>query len=259
MPGVAVDDQVVLWGGGVWEWLDPLTAVHAMARVVEACPKAKLFFIGTRHPNAEVPMSRMCQAAIELSRQLGLLDKSVFFRDWTPYAEREGYLLEADVGIVLHHDHLETRLSFRTRLLDCIWARLPIVVSGGDTLSEMVAREGLGTVVSGQDVDGVAAALIHWLSMPDARLRAEPAFARVAERLTWERAVEPLATFCRHPRVAADRGAGVRTTLGLAAVPQPTRIWKLPARAWRILRLEGLGGLQREVASYTRWLLTRLA
>lgn len=203
-------------------------------------------------------MSGTCQAAVGLSRQLGLLDKGVFFGDWTPYAEREGYLLEADVGIVLHHDHLETRLSFRTRLLDYIWARLPIVASSGDTLSEMVSNEGLGTTVACEDVDGVAAALIHWLSTPNARIQVEPAFARVAAKLTWERAAEPLAAFCRDPRPAADRRSGARAALGLTAVLEPTPIWKLPARAWRILRLEGLGGLRREVASYSRWLLTRL-
>jgi len=44
-PGIGDDDQVILWGGGVWEWFDPLTAIRAMPRVVVSCPRARLFFI----------------------------------------------------------------------------------------------------------------------------------------------------------------------------------------------------------------------
>jgi len=34
-PGIGPDDHLLLWGGGLWEWLDPLTALRAVRRLVE--------------------------------------------------------------------------------------------------------------------------------------------------------------------------------------------------------------------------------
>jgi hypothetical protein len=256
-PGIAADDRVILWGGGIWEWLDPLTAIRAMQQVTQTCPKAKLFFIGTNHPNTNFPASRMASRAIELSRELGMLNRCVFFNDWTPYQEREQYLVEADVGISLHYDHLETRLAFRTRLLDYFWAGLPIVTSRGDALSEVVAREELGHVVDFEDVDGVAAALIELLSLQDVKTSFAPAFARVAERFAWERVAEPLVAFCRAPWFAADKGEDTSIHTGVITMPEPTPVWRLPVRAWQILHRRGPAGLWREIVSYVRWSMAR--
>ena len=63
---------------------------------------------------------------------------------WVPYDEREAYLVEADLGVCAHHDHLEARFSFRTRVLDHFWAGLPSVLTGGDAMGELVERRGLG-------------------------------------------------------------------------------------------------------------------
>ena len=52
---------------------------------------------------------------------------------------------------------------------------------------------------------------------------------------------------------------GEMVEAGITTRPQPTPMWKLPGRAWRILRQRGIGGLWREVLSYTRWLLIRVA
>jgi hypothetical protein len=85
-----------------------------------------------------------------------------------------------------------------------------------------------------------------------------PAFARVRARLAWERVAAPLLSFCRTPRHAADKADSEAYRPGVITVPQPTPVWRLPARAWRIVGERGLGGLGKEAASYVRWLVTRL-
>ena len=45
-----------------------------------------------------------------------------FNEDWVAYDDRQNYLLEADVGVSTHLDHVETEFSFRTRILDYLWA-----------------------------------------------------------------------------------------------------------------------------------------
>ena len=51
---------------------------------------------------------------------------------------------EADLGVSAHRDHLEARYAHRTRLLDYLWAGLPVVATRGDALAELVDRERLG-------------------------------------------------------------------------------------------------------------------
>ena len=32
-PGIDKNDRVILWGGGIWEWFDPLTLIRAVHRI----------------------------------------------------------------------------------------------------------------------------------------------------------------------------------------------------------------------------------
>jgi glycosyltransferase involved in cell wall biosynthesis len=206
LPGVGPEDKVVLWGGGIWDWLDPLTLLRAMRRVVDRRPDARLVFPGTRHPNSSVPVMVMHEQAVQLARDLGLLDTHVFFGDWVAYEDWPNYLLEADIGLSLHFDTLETDLAFRSRVLDYIRGGLPMVVTCGDATSEIVARYGLGVIVGYEDVPAVADAILQLLDEP--RTARRPGFEAARAELSWENAARPLVEFCRQPRRAADHMNG---------------------------------------------------
>ncbi len=201
-PGIDSEAKVILWGGGLWEWLDPLTLLRAFPRVLERYPEARLVFPGTQHPNTDVPAMRMHTRAVQLAHDLGL-QPYVFFGEWTPYADWQNYLLEADVGVALHFDTLETRMAFRTRVLDYIWVGLPMILTEGDATGDLVAQHGLGRLVAFEDVDGVAEALLDVLAQP--RETWEARFSTLRVQLRWERAAEPLVRFCQAPYYAADR------------------------------------------------------
>jgi len=275
-PGIERDDRVIVWGGGIWEWFDPLSLITAVERIRRTRPEIKLFFMGIRHPNPMVPPMAMTQRAIDLARQLGQDGTGVFFNEWVPYEERHNYLLEADIGASLHFDHLETRFSFRTRVLDYIWAGLPIVCTRGDAVGDLVEAHRLGRVVDYGDVDGLVDALLSVLDEPRGRAAYAARFSEVARQLTWERALAPLQRFCEAPRLAPDRVANLRAlavgerggfTAGgpvrgrhaglLAQPPPPTPLSGLPGRAWTYLQMGGLPRLWAEVRSYLRWLRIR--
>ena len=213
LPGIGPADRLLIWGGGVWDWLDPLTLLHALSRVAAVRPEVRCVFPGVRHPWTErVPPMPMLERAQALSRELGLTDRIVFWGDWVPYEQRASYLLEADIGISLHLDSVETRFAFRTRLLDYIWAGLPMVVSEGDTLAETVAAHNLGYVVRCGDVAGVAEAILALLDEPQAKGRRQAAFAAVARQYAWPRVAAPLVAFCREPRPAPDKARRHKAT-----------------------------------------------
>ncbi len=253
---IGLDDKVILWGGGIWDWFDPCTLIRAMANISAHRHDVKLFFMGIKHPNPLIAPMEATAQAIQLSKDLGLYDKSVFFNDWVPYEERQNYLLEADVGVSLHFDHLETRFSFRTRLLDCIWAGLPIVTTRGDSMSELVEQHNLGKVVDYRDVEQVADVLMELLDTPNPREVYGPSFEEMKGQFIWRRAVEPLARFCANPRLAPDKAAsGIRGSVaspGQSAV-KPTSWWDLPGKAWNVFRRGGRDALRREVKAYLRF------
>ena len=108
----------------------------------------RLFFQGTKHPHPGVPEMAIVGESRALASELGALDTSVFFNtSWVDYSERENYLTEADAGVSTHFSHIETTFSFRTRILDYLWAELPMVVTAGDHFAELSAAEKLGVVV----------------------------------------------------------------------------------------------------------------
>jgi len=250
VPGIDPDARVLLWNGGIYNWLDPLTLIHAMAHVKEQHDDVRLFFMGVKHPNPRVHPMRMTVDAMRLSEKLGLTDRVVFFNDWVPYEERESYLLEADLGVSLHLPHIEAHFAFRTRLLDCLWAGLPTVITGGDALASLVQEHDLGRVVEPADVDGVAEAILALLAEPDSRAIRAEAFAQVRGRFTWDRAIEPLARFCAAPRPAPDLPSQAIT----APPGKTTTAWQtLATKAWACLREQGLRTLWKEIRAYANW------
>src|SRR5262245_10371483 len=161
-------EQVILWSGGLWDWMDPLTLMRAMPQVLAAAPRARLVFLAGRHPGTATTMSMPGQARA-LAVELGLAEPQVLFVDrWMPYAERSGALLGATVAIYLHEASLESAYAaVRSRFLDHLWAGLPSIVSAGDAAAELVERHGLGRVVAPGDVEGTAAALLALLHDQD--------------------------------------------------------------------------------------------
>ena len=190
----------------MWNWLDPVTVVSAFARIVPQYPEARLVFVTKMPTDLTEPASAAAYRALALSRELGLYGDSVLFCGPVPFEDRQNLLCEADIGLCYNADHLETRFGFRTRLLDYIWAGLPVITGRGDVLGDLIEAEGLGYAVPPADAEGLAAAMSALLKEDDARGSRQAAFARVREQLTWERSIVPLRDFCRSPRHAADWG-----------------------------------------------------
>lgn len=192
--GIGPDDRVLLWGGGVWNWLDPLTPIRAVAQLAERRDDVKLYFLGLARPSPEMAHTAMARQAVELAERLGVRDRSVFFNfGWVPYAERAAYLCDADLGISAHLDTVEARFAFRTRVVDYLWAGLPVVATEGDALAELVHERGLGRAVPHGDADAWAAAIEELLDDEGARSAAREHVEQVRDELAWSRVVEPLA------------------------------------------------------------------
>jgi len=193
-PAIGQSDRILLWAGGIWGWLDAATPIRAMAQL----DGVHLVFMGVGRPGLEeTGQAVFATRAREIARAEGLDGERVHFNDgWVPYAERGAWLAEADLGVSAHLDHLEARFSFRTRILDYLWAGVPVVTSKGDALGDLVEARGLGRAVEPGDVDGFAAAC---RSLLGDRQEHDAARARIDElrpTLVWSEVARPLVAWC---------------------------------------------------------------
>ena len=212
--GIGVTDKLLLWSGGLYNWFDPKTLIRAVASLARTRPSVRLFFQGTKHPNPGVPEMRIVAESRALAKELGVENSAVFFNDsWVDNDQRQNYLVEADAGVSTHFSHIETTFSFRTRILDYLWAELPMVVTEGDVFAELIEKENLGVVVAVGDVDGLAKALDRVLYDDDFIALAKANISRVRKRFFWDSVLAPLIEFVADPLPAGDRryGSGAAT------------------------------------------------
>jgi GT2 family glycosyltransferase/glycosyltransferase involved in cell wall biosynthesis len=253
-PSFPVQSRIVVWGGGIWDWLDPLTLVKAWPDLIAKIPEARLVFLGTQHPNPSVPRHKKAVETILLSEEIGEKDRTIFFFEWLPYEERWALLQEANAGVSLHPRHLETRFSIRTRVIDYFGAGLPSIVTEGDVTSELVHQFKTGLVTPAQDVRAVYEALIKILDTPKEDYSA--AFDSIQEVFDWSRVVEPLRRYCLYGERAPDKGFKIKIGKENRRI---SGLRGLAARAKYIHKSEGTRTLFFKVWRYLQWRWSRLS
>ncbi|MCS7294222.1 MAG: glycosyltransferase family 4 protein [Chloroflexota bacterium] len=205
VPGIGAQDRILLWHGTVTDWNDPVTAIEAVHRLGKRRSDLRLVFMGVDHPDyAFGPNAGKLREAIARARELGVEGRSVFFLPgWVPYDAIDSYLAEADAGICLGYETVESRFAFRTRYVDAFRARVPLVCTRGDVLAERVERDPLGVAVPERDVEAVMAAIERVLDDADFVAECRRNLAAIAEELSWDRVIAPLAEFCARGRTNA--------------------------------------------------------
>jgi glycosyltransferase involved in cell wall biosynthesis len=158
-----------------------------------------LVFMGIKHPNPVVPEMKMARDALELAKSLGIMDKHVFANmGWLPYGDRQNFLLDATIGTSSHFDNLETRYAFRTRILDYIWAGLPILTTEGDSFAALVKKRDLGCVVPYQNAEATAQAIESMVDNPQRLQAIRENLAELRPEFLWENTTKPILRMIEH-------------------------------------------------------------
>jgi glycosyltransferase involved in cell wall biosynthesis len=160
--------------------------------------------MGIGHPNMNCDTT-VAEECIKKSKEYGLYNENIFFNDWVEYSERQNFLLEADLGVSTYFNNLETRFSFRTRILDYLWCNLPMVLTKGDYMSELVDNNELGLCHSEKDYDELASIIINMLDDKEIYKKSKENINSVKEQFKWKNVVKPLEEFCENPYISNDR------------------------------------------------------
>ncbi|MDQ1547651.1 MAG: hypothetical protein QOH69_2555 [Actinomycetota bacterium] len=250
VPGIGVNDKLLLWSGGLYNWFDPKTLISAVADLSARHDNVRLFFQGTKHPHPDVPEMAIVGESRALAAELGVLDSAVFFNpSWVDYEDRENYLTEADAGVSTHFSHIETTFSFRTRILDYLWAELPMVITAGDHFADLAEREGLGIVVEAGNVGQLAAALERVLFDDEFIERCRLNIRRVRSDYYWENVLEPLVNFVSVAHRSGDhQGASSAHAGGARKRKRQYGFRHDLSLAWYYLRHNGPGVVLQKVS-----------
>ncbi len=192
--------------GGVYDWYDADLVLDAWGAVLASVPTARLLFSENPNP-ASTPQTRLLEAS-ERARCEGWLDRSVLVLPWSAHETRGGLYQGCRVAAAAQRPSLETSLSYRTRLLDFLWAGLPVVTTDGGAGARLVAETGAGRVVPA-DPGAFAAALVSFLTDEAERSAASRKALEAARALRWERTLKPLLDFAREPRRKDTRASGI--------------------------------------------------
>jgi glycosyltransferase involved in cell wall biosynthesis len=205
VPGIAKEDKVIYWGGGVWDWTDPITLLKAFKQVLEHRDDVRLVFGALHHYEQEiVPEMSVTGRLMEFIRHEDWLDKYVFFLDWVPYDDRGTYLLEVDLGVGLTLDTIENRYAVRARFMDCLWAALPCITNEGDDIGEKLRELGLARLVQPGDVDGVRKGILEFLGNDGIREKSNELVKENWSTFSWSGVVQPLLEYLEDPVFAPD-------------------------------------------------------
>jgi glycosyltransferase involved in cell wall biosynthesis len=204
--GIGPHEFVAIWGGGIYDWLDPVTVIRATHALIQQGTPIHVVFMGTRHPNSAIHAHRRVSDCVDTAKALGIYGKFVHLsNNWTPYMERANSLLDADIGISAHFESPESRFAFRTRLLDYLWVGLPIVTTAGCELSSRVAQQGFGITVRPNSVDDWISALRRMASDHHYRQECRAHIAGRTQDLHWEEIASHLCTILSGLGRAPDR------------------------------------------------------
>jgi glycosyltransferase involved in cell wall biosynthesis len=199
------EDKVLIWGGGIWNWFDPITLIRALNEVVKDEKNVKLFFMGAGHPDSRVPKMKKYNEAVNLAKELGIINKYVFFnKDWVPYNERAKFLRASHIGISTHYNTIETEYSFRTRILDYLWTDLPIITTQGDFFARYVKEKKLGITVEAENVNSLKNAILELVRNNVLYNEMKKNISENKEEFVWSEVTKPLINYCSAPYNASD-------------------------------------------------------
>jgi glycosyltransferase involved in cell wall biosynthesis len=183
-------EDLIVWGGGTWEWLDPRTAVEAVVRLNRDGVSCRLLFLGRWRPNRDL-VDRRRESRFDLLVASGA--PYVFANEqWVPYGERLSWLRRCKIAMMLHRPTSEARYSIRTRLFDAIAATTPVIATEEGFAAELVSQQRLGIVVPPSDVDAVSEAIGRLLRDDVFHAECVSNLERIRPQFAWPVVARPL-------------------------------------------------------------------
>jgi glycosyltransferase involved in cell wall biosynthesis len=184
-----------VYGGLYLPWQNPLVALGTLIERLERRQQGHLHFFGGAHP-----ILKLAAAEVEtVERQLAQSAR-VISHGLVSHADLLAAYRQAHVAFDLMARNPERELAFTTRTVEYLWCGLPVVYNDYAELAGLIDDYAAGWTVDPLDRRAITAVVDQILDEPaEVERRGRNAQRLARERLSWEKAVAPLATYCRWP------------------------------------------------------------
>lgn len=206
----------VLWFGGIYPWFDVRNLADAVKEVNKSVP-AKLIVVGAKNPfNKHPDFIARYEEFIEYVSRKEMKDY-VVVQDWIDFNDRADWYLDADVVVVFNKEGEENKLSWRTRLVDFMWADLPVLTNGGDPLGEMMLGANAAVRMESLEPNGIAAAIVKILGTDKSEIqKLKQNMHQLKGNFYWDLVTSSLAE-----AIASGRRAEDLRQMGMYSAAQP--------------------------------------
>lgn len=148
--------KVILWFGGIYPWMNPQPLVKALSQIIKKDRKWKLRFLGGFHP--KTGYGDTYKKVVE-DAQKYLPKRNLEIIPWQQNADLPKYLNDVAFAVHLPRKSPEDYFAHRVRLLTLLNAGIPIITSGTDLISDLIAEYKTGLKIDMDDLTSVLQAV----------------------------------------------------------------------------------------------------
>jgi glycosyltransferase involved in cell wall biosynthesis len=205
------DDFAVLWCGGYNVWTDVDTLFSALEKAFSANDKIKFVSMGgrvERHDDLTYPRFERMIAESRYRDRFVLLG-------WRSHAQAIQAYSECDLGISIDRYHYEPVYGTRTRIVEMIRHKLPVITSLLCELSYILKDGGAALTFGAGDASDLAERIVSFskLTKEERVAFADKAYRFFGNEFSYEVTTEPLRNWVRNPMRAPDRDVGSRPVM----------------------------------------------
>lgn len=183
-------------GGFFLPWQDPSRGVESLLGVLEGAGRGEFLCIGGAHPAGDVSQGRF-DGLVERLR--GASCASLVSP--LPYDDFVARVKTCGVALDVMARNAERELAFPSRTVVYLACGLPVIMGDYGDLAALVKRYEAGWCVDPDDSGAIRRAIEEALRQPqEAARRGENGLRLLAEELSPERTVKPLAEWCANPQ-----------------------------------------------------------
>jgi len=209
-PTISEDDFLVLWQGGYNTWTDIETLFKGLELAMEKDERIKYVSVGGKIDGHDEVTYPRFEQLVERSK---FKDRFILL-GWLPTGEVANYCLECDAGINIDAYSYEGIFGTRTRIMDWINAKLPVITTTLCELAFDLGDKGLVETFPIGDYKVLAEKILKLAgNKSEAKAMADKAYKYTKNAYNVKTTAEPLIEWLQEPSLAPDNSQKLKNKI----------------------------------------------
>ena len=195
----------LLWFGGIYPWFDLTNLLEAVKNANKTTP-IELIMVGVKNPfNQHLDFIKRYEEVMDYIKNNNM-DEIVHVTDWVKFEDRAEWYLGSDAVVLINNIGMENTLAWRTRLVDYVWADLPIVTNGGDPMSDILEANKAVYILPDLDAKTIEKEIIKISKDKETLKQVSTNLSKVRRLFYWDKVTENLSKLIFKGYKPADAG-----------------------------------------------------